>query len=86
MLYSIIPPILVVLSLVGLILFLVKKAPQVTNFTEEQNFSADSKIDLRESGLFSKSVQKTRGLNWKAGERAILAVLEKLMKLLRFIF
>lgn len=86
MLYSIIPPILVVLSLVGLILFLVKKAPQVANFPEEQNFSADSKIDLREPGLFSKSVQKTKGLNWKVGERAALAILEKLMKLLRFIF
>jgi len=86
MLYSIIPPILVVLSLVGLIIFLVKKAPQVANLPEEHNFSAGSKIDLREGETFDKNVRKAKRLNWQAGERVFLAVLEKIMKLLRFIF
>jgi len=43
MLYSIIPPILVILSLLGIILFLMKKAPQIAQLDEENFKSVKSK-------------------------------------------
>jgi tetratricopeptide (TPR) repeat protein len=86
MLYSIIPPILVVLSLVGIILMLVKKAPDVAGLGSQDFSGSGSEIDLREPGFLGKSAKKIKEMNWKAGERASLAVLEKVMKLLRFIF
>lgn len=86
MLYSIIPPILVVLSLVGIILILAKKAPEVSKIGSRENFGSGSEIDLREPGFLGKSAKKIKEVNWKSGERVTLAVLEKLMKTLRFIF
>ncbi|HEX7586276.1 MAG TPA: tetratricopeptide repeat protein [Patescibacteria group bacterium] len=86
MLYSIIPPILVVLSLVGIILILVRKAPEVSKIASEENFGSGSEIDLREPGFLGKSAKKIKEVNWKSGERVTLAVLEKMMKTLRFIF
>jgi len=86
MLYSIIPPILVVLSLVGIILFLLKKAPQVSRLGMEEKFTAGSEIDLRESDFFGRSARKIKNVNWKTGERMSLAVLEKILKIFREIF
>jgi tetratricopeptide (TPR) repeat protein len=85
MLYSIIPPIFVVLSLVGIIIFLVKKAPRVASLNRDE-FGTGSEIDLREGGILNRGAQRVKKINWKAGERASLAVLEKAMKLLRFVF
>ncbi|HRY82857.1 MAG TPA: tetratricopeptide repeat protein [Candidatus Moranbacteria bacterium] len=49
MLYSIIPPVLIVVSLVGIIIFLVKKAPEVANLSKEENLAEN------ESGVSKKS-------------------------------
>ena len=51
MLYSILPPILIVLSLVGIIIILVKKAPQVSRLGHDDEFGNESAIDLREPGI-----------------------------------
>jgi tetratricopeptide (TPR) repeat protein len=86
MLYSIIPPILVVLSLVGIIVFLVKKAPDVSRLGVESRPANAGEIDLREPGFLGRSVQKLKQTNLGAGKNAVLSVLEKIMKALRFIF
>ena len=86
MLYSIIPPILIVLSLVGIILLLVKKAPEVAKIGSKENSSGGEEIDLREPGFFGKRAKKIKAVNWKSGEKVGLAILEKIMKTLRFIF
>lgn len=86
MLYSIIPPILVVLSLVGIIVFLVKKAPDVSQLGVERRTLNFGEIDLREPGILGRSAKKLKETNWGSGKNVVLAVLEKIMKTLRFIF
>lgn len=86
MLYSILPPILVVLSLVGIIIILVKKAPQVSKLDYDDEFRDSSAIDLREPGTIRKSAERMKKVNWKFGEKFTLAVLEKIMKILRAFF
>lgn len=86
MLYSIIPPILVVLSLVGIIVFLMKKAPQVSRLGTEERLISGSEIDLRETNFFGRGARKIKEVNWKAGEKLSLAVLEKIFKIFREIF
>lgn len=86
MLYSILPPILIVLSLVGIIIILVKKAPQVSKLGHDDEFGNTSAIDLREPGIIRKSAERMKTVNWKFGEKFSLAVLEKIMKILRAIF
>lgn len=62
MLYSIIPPILVILSLIGIILFLMKKAPQIAQLDEENPKSGKGeslKISLEKTNnRFKKTTQK----------------------------
>jgi len=62
MLYSIIPPILVILSLIGIILFLVKKVPQIAQLDEENFKSGESeslKINLEKTNIrLKKTTQK----------------------------
>ncbi len=48
MLYSIIPPVLVVLSLIGIILFLMKKAPAVARLETETNVISEEEKKERE--------------------------------------
>lgn len=50
MTYSIIPPIFVVLSLIGIILFLMKKAPKVASINERKNLYLESSVRVQENG------------------------------------
>ncbi len=54
MFYSILPPILVVLSLVGVIIFLFKRASKVASLREEKGFSLESQN--QKSGFFGRIV------------------------------
>jgi len=86
MLYSILPPLLVVISLVGIIIILVKKASQVSKLGYDDDLGNGYAIDLREPGIIGKSTGQVKKVNWRLGERFFLAVLEKIMKILRAIF
>jgi len=65
---------------------LVKKAPEVAKIDLMEKTQSGDEIDLREPGLLGRSAKKIKDVNWKSGERVGLAVLEKLMKMLRFVF
>lgn len=85
MLYSIIPPVLVVLSLVGIIVFLMKKAPDVARVSEEkqrtrllnQNGAADGAL-----ASFSSDPASAR----KDFRHWFLVVLEKVTRKFRVLF
>ncbi len=77
MLYSIIPPILVILSIIGIVLFLLKKNPEVEKLAEREeareaiknsqagaseNISTDSKIKQKALIILEKVIKKIRVL------------------------
>ncbi|OGI29714.1 MAG: hypothetical protein A2288_02570 [Candidatus Moranbacteria bacterium RIFOXYA12_FULL_44_15] len=74
--YSLIPPILVVLSLVGIILFLIKKAPDVARIAE--------RTEKFENETSRRSVGGGTSFIGRIGlKRGMLAVLEKIIGKLR---
>ena len=78
MLYSIIPPVLVVLSAIGIIIFLVKKSPAMAMMEKEEKAKRDSSglnIDVMAKSVF-----------WKNFKHKSLVVLEFVMRRLRVIF
>lgn len=87
MLYSIIPPILIILSLIGIILFLMKKAPKVAALAEEDFSGQDIfKDEYEKSGFFKKISLKIKNIHWEEIKHWMLAVLEKITSKSRVIF
>jgi tetratricopeptide (TPR) repeat protein len=83
MLYSILPPMLVVLSLIGIILFLMKKAPRVANLEEEKK---EKKVDILNQAVDVLLKEKNEE---KAGKKFIhqmLLIGEKIMLRMKLIF
>jgi tetratricopeptide (TPR) repeat protein len=81
MLYSLLPPILVILSFIGIIVFLVKKSSKVAEIKEEEIAGIDpvGNAEAKEGG-FRKIFNKDRLKN------ASLSALEKLSRKVRMIF
>ena len=73
MLYSLIPPILVILSLIGIIIFLVKKAARVATISED-NVEMLNKEEVMEAKKDSR---------WKHG---FLGILEGIVRIFRALF
>ncbi len=73
MLYSLIPPILVILSLIGIIIFLVKKAARVATISED-NAEMLNKEEVTEAKKDSR---------WKHG---FLGILEGIVRVFRALF
>jgi len=65
MLYSIIPPILVVLSLAAIIVFLAKKAPQVARLRDEDEFE---KEDVAKQGFWKRISGGMKGIAAAIGQ------------------
>jgi tetratricopeptide (TPR) repeat protein len=80
MLYSIIPPILIVLSLVGIIVFLVKKSSKIKGALEKSVKETVGEEDSR------SEVAERKNPIWKNIWRAFLFVLEKAASLLKSVF
>ena len=78
MTYSIIPPILVVLSLIGIILFLMKKAPQVAQLWDD--------VERRGSEVFKKETVAPRAESGTGLKHRSLTLLEKITRRLKWIF
>jgi tetratricopeptide (TPR) repeat protein len=87
MLYQIIPPILVILSVVGIIIFLVKKAPEINRLEREERLEKDRAFRASTGGSNSFSGEKVEEskitLKFKQGS---LVFLEKLVKRFRIVF
>lgn len=84
MLYSILPPILIVLSLVGIILMIAKKAPEAVRMEEESKFNETGQ-NLKKSlwGKFKLTKnEKTGG----ESEHKFLLMLEKITRKFKVLF
>lgn len=82
MTYSIIPPIVLILSLIGIILFLLKKAPQLSTLEVEKREDRRVHTDR----LFQKAPKSETGLNGTAASHRMLSVLEKITRRFRLVF
>ena len=80
MLYSILPPILVILSLVGIIVFLVKKFSKIKKACQEEDIATMKKNDFNGEIPAEKSSEKGK---WKKAENVFLIILEKMARRLR---
>lgn len=85
MLYSLIPPILIVLSLIGIILMLVKKSTQVASLPED-HFEQEDGQDFQKRGFASKIMWRIKKIRWDDVKHFFLAILEKIARKSRVIF
>lgn len=88
MLYSIIPPILIIVSLVSIILFLMKKSSKVANISIEEIIREEEerRITMEDAGFFQKINLKIKGLKWDDVKHYLLAILENITRKSRVIF
>lgn len=88
MLYSIIPPILIVASLVGIIVFLMKKSGKVSKLSMEEIIREEEerKIMMEDAGFFQKMSLKIKGVKQDDFKHAMLALLEKITRKSRVVF
>ncbi|MFA6973847.1 MAG: tetratricopeptide repeat protein [Parcubacteria group bacterium] len=84
MLYSLIPPIIIVASLIGIILMLVKKSSQVAELPADHFSTEDQETEKR--GFLGKIVGKTKNIRWDDGKHVSLTVLEKIVSKSRVLF
>lgn len=86
MLYSIIPPALIILSLAGIIAFFIKKAPQIARLNEDGHSNQAEEIMMSEVGFWQNIVNKIKSIKWDDAKHLLLAVLEKITHRVRLIF
>jgi tetratricopeptide (TPR) repeat protein len=86
MLYSILPPIVVVLSLVGIIVFLVKKFSKIKEACQNDAIENQEKENFgNEVSFENKNIEKKAGI-WKKIEGFFLVILEKTIRRLKTLF
>lgn len=78
MLYSLIPPILVILSIIGIVLFLFKKNPEVQKLTEKEK---EQEIATESQNNISNNISLSGKIKQKA-----LIILEKNIKKIQVLF
>jgi tetratricopeptide (TPR) repeat protein len=87
MLYQIIPPILVILSVVGIIIFLVKKSPEINRLEMEERKEKDRIFRATTGGLNSFSEKEVEESKIASRfQQGSLIFTEKLVKRFRIIF
>jgi tetratricopeptide (TPR) repeat protein len=84
MLYSIIPPILIVISLVGIIIFLIKKAPEVASLRDD-DLLGEKKVSEKK-GFWARFTKKGNQEEKKDFKHRVLLFLEKMTKKLKVMF
>jgi tetratricopeptide (TPR) repeat protein len=83
MLYNIILPIIIVLSLSGIVYILMRKTPQMTELAKKEvreNFSEEKK------GILKRIFSRLTGINWSGIKNWFLSLMEKIMRRLRLVF
>lgn len=86
MLYQIIPPILIILSLAGIIIFFVKKAPQIANLSDEEDLERERMEMLAGAGFFKRIIIRIKTIRWDDVKHFLLAISDKLTRRLRILF
>ena len=88
MLYSIIPPILIVASLVAIIIFLVKKSGKVSQLSIEEiaREEEERKIMMEDAGFFQKISLRIENIKWDDFKHGLLGMLEKITRKSRVVF
>lgn len=88
MLYSLIPPILIVLSLIGIILFLVKKSDKVAGVSIEEILREEEerRITMGDAGFFKKTGLRAKNIKWDDVKHFLLGLMEGITRRLRVIF
>lgn len=86
MLYSTIPPILIILSLAGIIIFFMKKAPQIARLKDEDEFEEEGMSEMNGAGFLGKIIWKIKNINGSGIKHALLFFSEKLTRQARIIF
>lgn len=84
MLYSIIPPILIVLSLIGIIIFLMKKAPKLALLEKES--AEDENSEKTKKSFFGKLRRRNQENEKKDFKHNFLLFLEKITRKLKLLF
>jgi len=84
MLYSLIPPILIVLSLVGIIVFLAKKSSKLNELKLENRQTVEER--MAELGFFKRQILKIKNIKWNGVKRFFLFILEKITRFFRSLF
>ena len=86
MLYQIILPILIILSLAGIIIFLMKKAPQIASLSDEEDLEREKMEMLAGAGFFRRIVIRIKTIRWDDAKHFLLAISDKLTRRLRILF
>ncbi len=87
MLYQIIPPILVILSVVGIIVFLVKKTPEINRLEREEKLEKEREFRAMAGGANNISERETSGSKiWTKLKQGSLVLLEKSVKKFQIVF
>lgn len=79
MLYSFIPPILIVLSLVGIIIFLAKNKDKVAKVSIEEilHEEEERRLNMQEAGFFKKIGLKIKNIRWDDVKHFLLGMMER---------
>ncbi len=83
MLYSILPPIVVVLSLVGIIVFLVKNSSKIKKACLEDVAKIAREKETENNSVFEKGTGENKKNGWKKVENLFLIILEKTTRRMR---
>lgn len=88
MLYSLIPPILIILSLIGIILFLMKKSSKVAKISIEEIIREEEerRITLQEAGFFQGLRLRIKSIRWESVKHFFLGLMERLTRRSRVVF
>jgi len=88
MLYSIIPPVLIVLSLAGIVYFLMKKAPQMAELAEKEKKEKQNELEvlMERRGFLKRTTARVKGVDWTGLKNGLLSLVEKIMRRIRLIF
>ncbi len=86
MLFSIIPPMLVILSLIGLIVFLMKKSKKAADLSVETPEEKIFREQETKAGFFRKIFSGAKSIKGENARHFFLAVLEKITRSSRIIF
>lgn len=86
MLYSTIPPILIILSLAGIIIFFMKKAPQIARLNDEDDLEREKIVARGQVGFFGRIGRGIKNINFGGVKNFFLVLSEKLTRRARIFF
>jgi len=86
MLYQIVPPILIVLSLAGIIIFFMKKAPEIARLSDEEDLEREKIEMLAGAGFFGRIIIRIKTIRVDDVKHFLLAISDKLTRRARILF